>query len=82
VVEISELRCSSCHAANPKDAAFSAAPAGIMLETVEQLNANKARIIPALQTNYMPLGNMTKMTDEERIEMIIWASQGTKINAM
>jgi uncharacterized membrane protein len=43
---------------------------------------NKARIIPALQTNYMPLGNMTKMTDGERTEMIIWASQGAKTNKM
>ncbi len=81
-VEISEQRCASCHAANPSNTGFQSAPAGILLETAEQLKVNKARIIPALQTNYMPLGNMTQMTDEERTEMIIWASQNDKTNVM
>jgi uncharacterized membrane protein len=82
VVEISEQRCASCHAGNPSNPAFTAAPGGIALETIEQLNANKARILPALQTKYMPLGNMTEMTEEERTEMIIWVSQGEKTNIM
>jgi uncharacterized membrane protein len=81
-VEISQLRCASCHAANPTSAAFPAAPAGILLETAEQLHASKARILPALQTSYMPLGNMTQMTDEERAEMIIWSSQGAETSKM
>ena len=82
IVEISGLRCASCHADKPTNPAFTAAPAGISLETIEQLNANKVRVIQAVQTNYMPLGNMTNMTDEERSEMIIWASQKETINAM
>ena len=81
-VELSEMRCASCHADKPSNPAFTAAPGGIALETIEQLNANKARILPALQTNYMPLGNMTQMTDEERTEMIIWISQGNTTNVM
>lgn len=82
VVEISEARCASCHAQAPTNATFTAAPGGVLLETAEQLHVNKARIIPALQTNYMPLGNMTNMTEEERSEMIIWASQGEKTHSM
>jgi uncharacterized membrane protein len=81
-VELSEMRCASCHADKPSNPAFTAAPGGIALETIEQLNANKARILPALQTKYMPLGNMTQMTDEERTEMIIWVSQGNTTNVM
>jgi uncharacterized membrane protein len=76
------MRCASCHADKPSNPAFTAAPGGIALETIEQLNANKARILPALQTKYMPLGNMTQMTDEERTEMIIWISQGNTTNVM
>jgi len=53
---------------------FSAAPGGIELETIEQLKANKARIVAAVQSKYMPLANMTQMTDEERIEMVNWAT--------
>lgn len=74
-VEISQLRCTSCHAKKPTQAGFPAAPAGIMLETVDELVASKPRILQALQTNYMPLANMTKMTEGERAEMIRWASE-------
>ena len=74
-LEISMQRCSSCHGAAPSNAMFTAAPAGIALETTEQLTANKVRILQAVQTNYMPLGNMTNMTAVEREKMIIWASQ-------
>ncbi|MGK0443519.1 MAG: putative membrane protein [Bermanella sp.] len=75
VVEISQQRCASCHAVKPTQAGFAAAPAGIMLETVDQLVANKPRILQAVQSNYMPLANMTNMTDEERNQMIRWASE-------
>ena len=74
-LEISMQRCSSCHGSAPSNAMFTAAPAGIALETTEQLTANKVRILQAVQTNYMPLGNMTNMTAVEREKMIIWASQ-------
>jgi uncharacterized membrane protein len=75
VVEISQKRCASCHAAKPTQAGFAAAPAGIMLQSIDELSANKPRILQALQSNYMPLANMTKMTDEERAQMIRWASE-------
>lgn len=74
-VEISMARCASCHAAKPTNAAFPAAPGGVLLETEAELTSNKQRILSAVQTGYMPLGNMTQMTDEERAEMIQWASQ-------
>lgn len=75
MVEVSQLRCASCHAEQPSNTAFPAAPAGVLLETADQINANKLGILKAVQTGYMPLGNMTGMTDEERTEMIQWASQ-------
>jgi len=73
IVTISEQRCASCHAAKPTQPGFTSAPAGIALESIDELNANKPRILQAVKTNYMPLANMTKMTDDERAQMIRWA---------
>ena len=75
VLEISQARCASCHAGTPTNASFTTAPAGVLLETESQLLLNKQRIFQAVQTGYMPLGNMTKMTDAERSEMLQWAAE-------
>ena len=75
VVEISQARCASCHAGTPSNTSFTTAPAGVLLETESQLLLNKQRIFQAVQTGYMPLGNMTKMTDAERSEMLQWAAE-------
>ena len=75
VVSISQQRCASCHALKPTQAGFAAAPAGIALENIDQLNANKPRILQAVQTQYMPLANMTNMTEQERSQMIRWATE-------
>jgi uncharacterized membrane protein len=41
----------------------------------EQALALKATMIPALQTGYMPLGNLTKMTAQERLQLMVWLSK-------
>ena len=68
-------RCVSCHSVKPTHAGFVSAPAGIVLETAEQALAVKEKMIPALQTGYMPLGNMTGMTAQERQQLMLWLSQ-------
>ena len=75
VLAISLQRCASCHASKPTQAGFTTAPAGILLEKVEQLVVNKSRIISAVKSNYMPLANLTRMTEQERLQMIRWASE-------
>ncbi|MEH6450844.1 MAG: urate hydroxylase PuuD [Oleispira sp.] len=72
---IVEQRCVSCHAVSPSNAGFATAPAGIILESAEQALAMKDKMILALQTGYMPLGNLTKMTDLERQQLMVWLSQ-------
>ncbi|MFT6114095.1 MAG: putative membrane protein [Oleispira sp.] len=72
---IVEQRCVSCHAVSPSNAGFAMAPAGIILESAEQALAMKDKMIPALQTGYMPLGNLTKMTDLERQQLMVWLSK-------
>jgi uncharacterized membrane protein len=72
---IVEQRCVSCHAVSPSNAGFATAPAGIILESAEQALAMKDKMIPALQTGYMPLGNLTQMTDQERQQLMLWLSK-------
>jgi len=68
-------RCISCHATSPTNEGFATAPAGIILETAEQVLSMKDKMIPALQTGYMPLGNLTNMTDQERQQLMVWLSK-------
>jgi uncharacterized membrane protein len=70
-----QQRCTSCHAVNPINAGFVSAPAGIILETPKQALAVKDKMIPALQTGYMPLGNLTQMTADERQQLMLWLSK-------
>ena len=72
---IIEQRCVSCHAVNPSNAGFTAAPAGIVFESAQQALTVKDKMIPALQTGYMPLGNLTQMTDQERQQLMVWLSK-------
>jgi len=70
-------RCVSCHAAQPTQPGFAAAPLGVMLETPEQIGQNAARIYQqTVQTRAMPLANLTHMTDAERAVVKAWFEAG------
>ncbi len=71
-LHITHLRCAECHAAAPGSDMFKTPPAGIILESEAQLLQYKDRMISALQTGYMPLGNITAMTDDERAQLLGW----------
>ena len=70
-----QVHCVGCHADVPTQAGFATAPAGIVLAHVEQLQQFSPRIVTALQTGYMPLGNMKGMTEKERSELIQWLTR-------
>ncbi len=73
-------RCNTCHSANPTDATFTVAPAGIMFDTPEQIKALAERIYQrSVVTKDMPLANMTQMTDEERALLAVWFNQGAEV---
>ncbi|WP_201555951.1 urate hydroxylase PuuD [Psychrobacter sp. 72-O-c] len=74
IMGIVQTRCSTCHAAQPTQEGFAAPPAGIILQTPEDMKAHKAKILTAVQTGYMPLGNITQMTDEERQQVLSYTS--------
>ncbi|WP_435100381.1 urate hydroxylase PuuD [Arhodomonas sp. AD133] len=79
VTQIIEQRCATCHAAEPTFSGYASPPAGISLETAEQIRSHKADIDRvSVQSTYMPLGNITKITDEERQTLEAWIVAGTK----
>lgn len=71
-MQIVTARCASCHALQPGQEGFVSAPAGVVLETEAQVLAMKDKFIEVTQSRYMPLGNITQMTDEERSKLITW----------
>ncbi len=76
---IVETRCTPCHAEQPTQPGFSAPPAGVVLETPEQLRSQAAQIrTVAVDSHTMPLGNLTGMTDEERERLGRWIAGGSR----
>lgn len=77
VQKIMAERCASCHAAKPADESFDVAPKGVKLETSGQILSNATRIRQqSYDTKAMPLGNVTEMTDAERLLIGRWVAQG------
>jgi uncharacterized membrane protein len=80
VAPIVAQRCAVCHSANPTQPGFTAAPAGVLLDTPAHIAANAARIQQqAVDSHAMPLGNVTKMTDAERATLAAWIAGGAKL---
>ncbi|PWV75882.1 urate hydroxylase PuuD [Halomonas sp. A11-A] len=70
---ILETRCVACHASRPTQPGFNAPPAGVAYDSLEQTAAQRAQIQQVVASGYMPLGNMTGMTDEEREAIAAWS---------
>lgn len=69
-------RCSTCHAAIPRNSQYIVPPAGITFDTPEQIATYSAQIHAAVViTRRMPLGNMTMMTEEERAIIAAWIAE-------
>jgi uncharacterized membrane protein len=73
-----DARCVGCHAAQPTQAGFAQPPKGVLLETPEQIGQNAAKIAETVGNRYMPIGNLTQMTDDERAVVAAWFAQGAK----
>jgi uncharacterized membrane protein len=76
VKAIVEQRCVPCHSTTPTQAGFTAAPNGIVLETLDQLRAHLPEVQNQLKLRAMPLGNLTGMTEEERAKVLMWIGHG------
>jgi uncharacterized membrane protein len=74
-------RCTGCHAAEPTQPGFAAAPKGVAFDTVEEIVAQAAQIHQqTVVTKAMPIGNLTKITDAERALLDAWFSGGAKVD--
>jgi uncharacterized membrane protein len=73
VQSIVAARCAPCHSLTPTEAGYSAAPAGVRFDTAAE-TASQASLIGsvAVQTQIMPLGNVTHMTSAERATLARW----------
>ena len=74
-----QTHCTSCHSAAPTDKIFSAAPNGVVFDSMEDVQRHALSIkARAVDTNSMPLGNTTGMTDDERAILGAWITEGAK----
>ena len=81
VVKLAEIqpilqqRCAECHSAHPT--MMGSAPAGVMFDTPTEISTNAQRLYQqAVVLKAMPLGNVTKMTPEEREKIAAWFNSG------
>jgi uncharacterized membrane protein len=72
--------CTVCHSSNPTFPGFAAAPAGIVMDTMEEVSGSISRIKVAIETNYMPLGNVTGISTEERLVLLGWLDGASQEN--
>lgn len=72
---IADKHCGSCHAPNPSFPGFAAPPLGINLTSVDEFELIAEKAVVAVSSKYMPLGNITGMTDEERDKLLSWMSE-------
>lgn len=77
IAPIVATRCAVCHAAHPRRTDFAAAPEGVLLDTPEHIAANAQRIYAqAVASHAMPIGNVTRITDDERAMLGAWVAAG------
>ncbi|HWA26253.1 MAG TPA: urate hydroxylase PuuD [Lacunisphaera sp.] len=73
-------RCVTCHSPAPTFPGYTAPQAGVLLHTPPNIAQNAQRIYQqVVVTRIMPLGNLTKITDEERAVIAAWVKAGAKV---
>lgn len=76
VKAIIDQRCVTCHSAQPTFQGFSQPPKGVLLQTPDQVAIHAAKMAETVSSRYMPIGNLTQMTDTERSLVAAWFAQG------
>lgn len=75
ILTLIQQHCAACHSANPSDEIFTVAPAGVMLDSLEQIRQWSGRIqARTVISKDMPFMNKTNMTEEERAQLGAWLS--------
>lgn len=76
VLSIVQQRCVPCHSGTPTEPGYTEAAKGILLDTEPAVLARREIIGPLVKSGYMPFGNATAMTEEERALVLEWAEGG------
>ena len=74
-----DTHCVVCHSKTPSQPGFAVAPAGMMLDKRETIIQSAGQLLTATQTGYMPLANLTGMTEKERAELVSWLQKETNL---
>jgi uncharacterized membrane protein len=75
-LELVQRHCVTCHSAAPTDDLFTVAPAGVMLDSAEQIEQWRPRIqARVIISRDMPFMNKTGMTEEERAALGEWLNR-------
>jgi len=78
---IIKYRCVVCHSKNPTFEGFEDPPLGIIFDTSEDISKNIGKIkAQVIDSDIMPPGNLTGMTESERNKINLWIHQGANIN--
>ena len=72
IMPIVKQRCMSCHSTHPTQAGFSSPPAGLAYDVPNVLVNNADKVEAQVRQKLMPLGNLTQMTDAERVQINHW----------
>ena len=72
VKRIVEQRCLNCHAEKPTLPGLAEAPKGVKLDTDERLRGQASHIRETVRARLMPPGNITGLTNEERVLLERW----------
>ena len=76
VQNIIKYRCAVCHSNNPTFEGFEEPPLGIIFETKEDILKNISKIkSQSIDSDIMPPGNLTGMTEDERNKIKLWIDQ-------
>lgn len=79
IQKIFEERCITCHRAKPTFAGLTEPPGGISFEELTEIQKRVKSIYEqVVVSKAMPLGNITQLTDEERVLIAQWAQQQQK----
>ncbi len=77
---IIDARCLACHAAKPTFEGFDVAPKNIRFDKPAEIRKHAREIKKtAVDTDTMPLGNETRMTEDERRLLGSWVRAGANI---
>ena len=78
VHKVIDQRCVACHATQPMQPGFAAAPAGILLDRPDAIVRHADKIYQqVVQLRAMPIGNLTGITEEERAVVAAWHDAGS-----